>query len=73
MRKLFTSAIVALGLTMVPVAHAAAPARASAPVAGANSAFGGDATEPLIMALVIAAATIYLLIEQDDDDDPDSP
>jgi hypothetical protein len=72
MRKLLSSAAVALALTTAPLAQAAGPVRASAPISGESSLAGGEGGG-LIIALIIAAATIFTIIQVTDDDDDDRP
>ncbi len=70
MRKLLTSAVVALGLATSSFAQAASPVRASAPATAAENRLAGDSTLPLIMALIIAVGTILAIDETDSSDSP---
>ena len=72
MKKLITSAVLALSMSAAPVATAfAAPLRASAPTTEANS-LGGKEGGGLILALLIVAGIIGAILAQENDS-PDSP
>ena len=73
MKKLFTSALLALSLTAAPIATAqTAPLRASAPISGEASELGGGEGGGLILALIIVAGIIAAILAQEEDS-PDSP
>ena len=72
MKKLITSAVLALSLVAAPVAAAyAAPLRATAPTTDANN-LGGKEGGGLILALLIVAGIIGAILDQENDS-PDSP
>ncbi|MDP3676637.1 MAG: hypothetical protein Q8R44_16315 [Novosphingobium sp.] len=73
MIKALLGGLAATALLAAPVAHAASPARASAPVGSANEMGGGDGSfAPWIMALIIVGGIIWAISETDVDS-PDSP
>jgi hypothetical protein len=71
MLKSISGGLAALALTAAPVAHAAAPVRAAAPVES-PSEMGGGSFAPWVIAILIIAG-IVLAIDATDDDAPDSP
>lgn len=73
MRGLLTSAAVSLALLTAPLAHAAAPARASAPMTAESQLDGEFPLSVLIVLATVLGGAIVLLVDDDGDDDPDSP
>lgn len=65
------AALAATTLVAAPVAHAAAPARASLPVERASEMGGGVPFSAIVVLLAVLGGALFLAI--DDDDSPDSP
>ena len=70
MRK-FLSVAAAAFLMVGSVAHAAAPARATAPVESPSEMSGRIPLSAIIVFIAVLAGAIYLLV--DNNDSPDSP
>ena len=72
MMRLLTTAAASLALLAAPVAQAAAPARAAAPLSHESELAGNSFPLPgLLVLLAIIAGAIFIV--QDDEDSPDSP
>jgi hypothetical protein len=72
MFKALSGGLAALALTAAPVAHAAAPARAAAPLESPSAMGGEGSFAPWVLAILIIAG-IVLAIDATDDDASDSP
>ena len=71
MMRLLSTVAASLALVTAPLAHAATPARASAPTYGESEMGGGLPLSVLIVLLTVLGGALYLVI--DDDGSPDSP
>ena len=72
MFKFLSGGLAALALTAAPVAHAAAPARAAAPIESPSEMGGTSSFAPWVLAILIIGGIIFA-IDATDDDAPDSP
>ena len=72
MLRALTTAAASLALISAPVAQAASPTRATAPIGGESQLGGNSFPLPgLLILLAIIAGAIFIV--QDDEDSPDSP
>lgn len=72
MIKALLGGLGAAALIAAPVAHAATPVRAAAPIENASEMGGEGSFAPWIMALIIVGGIIWAISETDSDS-PDSP
>lgn len=73
MKRLLMTAGLAFALAGAPVAAQAADVSRAAPAAHEVSAFTGDNSTGLWVALALLVGVSLFLVLDDDDDDPDSP
>jgi hypothetical protein len=72
--RALTSSMLAIALSGAPVAaQAAAPVRASPPVAEANALEGENSTLLYILGAVAVGVILFLVLDDDDKDEPESP
>ncbi len=70
MRSLLTAAAVSLALMTAPVAHAAAPVRASAPVEAESELGGSFPLSVLIVLATVIGGAIFVIADDGNSDSP---
>ncbi|MBO9519417.1 MAG: hypothetical protein J7493_15240 [Porphyrobacter sp.] len=71
-RRAITSSALALLLVAGTTAHAAAPARAPAPISADSEMTGGDSTIWIVGGAIVAVVLLILILD-DGNDNPTSP